>query len=65
LVHAFEITQKLDVIVLQSIGHILGITVVKKNTYKSVVSTNSRTIENIIDYYRNTMKGMKALEYRI
>jgi len=65
LVHAFEITQKLDVIVLQSIGYILGIAVVKKKTYKTVVTTNSRAINNIINYYRNTMKGMKALEYRI
>jgi hypothetical protein len=30
-----------------------------------VVTTNSRAISNIIDYYKNTMKGMKALEYWI
>jgi hypothetical protein len=65
LVHAFEITQKLDVIVLQCIGHILGIAVVKKKTYKTVVTTNSRAINNITNYYKNTMKGMKALEFRI
>jgi hypothetical protein len=29
------------------------------------VTTNSRAIENIIDYYKNTMKGMKSFEYRI
>ena len=65
LVHAFEITQKLDIIVLNSIAHILGIRVVGKNTYNTVVTTNSRAISNIIIYFRNTMKGMKALEYRI
>jgi len=65
LVHAFEITQKLDIIVLESIGHILGISVKNKNTYNTVVTTNSRAIHNIIEYYKNTMKGMKALEYRI
>jgi len=65
LVHGFEITQKLDIIVLQSIAHILGISVKNKNTYNTVVTTNSRAIFNIIKYYKSTMKGMKALEYRI
>jgi hypothetical protein len=65
LVHGFEITQKLDIIVLHSIAHILGISVKNKNTYNTVLTTNSRAILNIIHYYKNTMKGMKALEYRI
>jgi LAGLIDADG endonuclease len=65
LVHGFEITQKLDLIVLKSIASILGISVTKKKLYNTVVTTNSRAISNIINYYKNTMKGMKALEYRI
>jgi hypothetical protein len=65
LVHGFEITQKLDIIVLESIAHILGISVTSKKAYNTVVTTNSRAINNIIAYYKNTMKGMKALEYRI
>lgn len=65
LSHAFEITQKLDFIVLQSIAHILGISVKHKRIYNTVITTNSRAILNIIYYYKNTMKGMKALEYRI
>ena len=65
LVHAFEITQKLDLIVLSSIAHILGISVKKKKKYDTVVTTNSRAILNIINYFKNSMKGMKALEYRI
>ena len=65
LVHGFEITQKLDIIVLESIARILGISVINKKTYNTVVTTNSRAINNIIAYYKNTMKGMKALEYRI
>ena len=65
LVHAFEITQKLDRIVLESIAHILGISVKNKKTDNTLVTTNSRAINNIIEYYKNTMKGMKALEYRI
>ena len=68
LVHAFEITQKLNQIVLIAIKHILGIST-KVKTVKagsfSIVTTNSRAIENIIKYYKNTMKGMKLLEFRV
>nr|YP_010218699.1 LAGLIDADG endonuclease [Morchella brunnea]UBU98536.1 LAGLIDADG endonuclease [Morchella brunnea] len=65
ITHAFEITQKLDPIVLKAIALILGISVSKKKTYYTVVTTNSRAISNIIDYYNNTMKGMKSVEFRI
>lgn len=65
IVHAFEITQKLDFIVLEAIAHILGIRVSKKKLYNTVVTTNSRAISNIIDYFSNTLKGMKAVEFRI
>jgi LAGLIDADG DNA endonuclease family protein len=68
LVHAFEISQKLDKIVLVAIKYILGISTNVK-TFKSgslsIVTTNSRAIENIIKFYKNTMKGVKSLEYRI
>ena len=68
IVHAFEITQKLDQpagLVLQAIANILGIALGKKKTYHTVVTTNSRSISNIIEYYSNTMKGIKAVEFRI
>jgi len=65
LTHAFEITQKLDRIVLKAISLILGIKVTDKKTYFTVVTTNTEAIKNIADYYFKTMKGMKALEYRI
>jgi hypothetical protein len=65
IVHAFEITQKLDKIVLDAIGYLLDLTVVKKKTYYTVVTTNSKRVANIILYFHNTMKGMKALEFRI
>lgn len=65
LVHAFEITQKLDVIVLEAIARILKIKVIKKKTYFTVKATGSNEIEFIVKYYFKTMKGMKALEYRI
>ena len=63
LVHAFEITQKLDKILLEAL--ILGLKVTHKKTYMTVVTTNLKAIKNIIEYYNNTMKGMKSLEYRI
>ena len=65
IVHAFEITQKLEKIVLDAISQLLDLTVVKKNTHYTVVTTNANLIANIILYFHNTMKGMKALEYRI
>ena len=65
IVHAFEITQKLDKIVLDSIGCLLGIKVIRKKTYFTVVTTNAKHISNIILYFHNTMKAMKSLEYRI
>lgn len=55
----------MDIIVLQAIGHILGIKLSKKKTHYTVVTTNSRSISNIIEYYSNTMKGIKAVEFRI
>jgi hypothetical protein len=65
IVHGFEITQKLDLIVLSAIGYILGIKTYSKHTYHTVVTTNSRSVENIINYYNNTMKGMKSFEFRV
>ena len=65
LVHAFEITQKLDFIVVEAIAMILQLKVLKKKTYFTVVATGSNDIKFIVKYYFKTMKGMKALEYRI
>lgn len=67
LVHVFEIVQKLDKVVLEKIASMLGLTKVttKKAGYHTVVTTNSRAIENIIKYYTNSMKGMKQVEFRI
>lgn len=68
LVHAFEITQKLDKIVLLAIKYLLHIPTsvqTKKAGYFSISTTNSRAIENIISYYSNTLKGMKSAEFRI
>jgi LAGLIDADG DNA endonuclease family protein len=65
IVHGFEITKNLDLIVLSAIGHILGIKTYSKHTYHTVVTTNSRSVENIINYYSKTMKGMKSFEFRV
>lgn len=69
IVHGFGLTQKLDSVVLESIRLILHIpTKVKLKTNHNhyiLDTTNSRAIENIIDYFKGTMKGMKSLEYRI
>jgi len=67
LVHGFGLTQKLDPIVLEHIGSILGIPtkIQKKLNHYSLDTTNSRAVENIISYFNNTMKGMKSVEYRI
>ena len=51
--------------VLEAIALILGLKVTTKKTYMAVVTTNSDSIKYIISYYFKTMKGMKALEYRI
>jgi hypothetical protein len=65
LVHAFEITQKLDRIVLEAIAMIINLRVVTKNTYFTVIAVSKKDIDTIVNYYFKTMKGIKSLEYRI
>jgi LAGLIDADG endonuclease len=79
IVHAFEISPKLDEIVLLAIKYILHISTnvqfkdvsisrrgcVSSQGYYTLVTTNSRAIENIIFYFKNTFKGMKSIEFRI
>ena len=69
IVHGFGLTQKLDEIVLQAIGLKLHINnpVRYKELHNHYIldTTNSRAIENIIIFFKNTMKGVKSLEYRI
>lgn len=69
IVHGFGLTQKLDNIVLESIRLLFHIP--SQVRYKEIHNhyildtTNSRTIEYIIDYFKDTMKGVKSLEYKI
>ncbi len=65
LVHAFEITQKRDIIVLKAIAKLLDLKVTNKKTYNTVVATGAKDIKAILIYYHNTIKGIKSLEYRI
>ena len=69
IAHGFGLTQKLDKIVLEGIGILLHIKnpVKYKEIYNHYIldTTNSRAIENIIAFFKNTMKGVKSLEYRI
>lgn len=69
IVHGFGLTQKLDEIVLQALGlifHIPNSVRYKEiHNYYILDTTNSRAIENIISYFKDTMKGVKSLEYRI
>jgi LAGLIDADG endonuclease len=69
IVHGFGLTQKLDSIVLFAIKYILHIPTnvrfKEKHNYYILDTTNSRAIENIIDYFCKTMKGVKSLEYKI
>jgi hypothetical protein len=65
IAHAFEITQKLDKIVLDAAALLLGVKVLTQKTYYTVYADSLGDIPNIITYYHNTMKGMKSLEYRI
>lgn len=65
ITHMFEITQKHDKIVLKAISIILSLSIYEKKTYSTCVSTNLQSIEQIISYYHNTIKGIKSLEYRI
>lgn len=63
IVHCFELNQILESIVLYAISYILGIKTNK--TYHNIVTKNSRSIDNIVKYFHNTIKGMKSFDYRV
>lgn len=67
-IHAFSINQKLDIIVIEAISLILGIYFypnVSRNALINVTAKNHKQVCFIVDYFFKTMKGIKALEYRI
>lgn len=69
IVHGFGISQKLDLIVLDSIKTLLHIktSVVykEKHNYFMLDTTNSKAIENIIQYFKDNLVAMKNVEYKI
>ena len=69
IVHGFGITQKLDSIVLEGIKTILHISTAirfkTKHNYYLLDTTNSRAIENLINYFKDSLIGMKSPEYKI
>ena len=65
MVHAFEVTQKRDIIVCQALGYIFRANVITKKTYNTVVTTKKSSINHIVQYFHGTIKGIKSLEYRI
>jgi len=74
IVHCFNVTQKLDLIVLVSIKYIFNIKAAiqyhKKKNYYSLSTTNSSTIEYIINYFSYKVDasyflGVKGFEFKI
>lgn len=71
MVHMFEITParreraELDKIVLDAISLLLPMKIYEKKNYVTCVTTNHKSIGEIIRYFQNTIKGMKSLEFRI
>ena len=69
-VHAFGITQKKDKLILEQLKAIFGISAsIKPNGVNHdcwmLETTNSRSIEFLIEYFNNQMIGMKSVEFRI
>jgi hypothetical protein len=65
MVHAFGITQKLDLIVLNAIRLILGVDTRIKKSHFSLDITNSKDIFIVRDFYKDILISMKGVEYKI
>ena len=65
MVHAFEVSEKRDLIVCQSLGYIFRADVITKKTNNTVVTTETSSIFHLVHYFHRTLKGIKSLEYRI
>lgn len=69
IVDGFGLTQKLDKVVLEGIAIMLHIKnpvrFKELHNYFILDTTNSRAVENIIFFFKDTMKGVKSLEYKI
>jgi len=69
--HGFGLSQKSDKQVLEAIGYILHIKnpvrsrLSLKNPHYLLDTMNSRSLNNVIKYFKDTMKGIKSVEYKI
>ena len=63
--HSFSISQKHDLIVLEAIALILNLKIYKGKNSSIVSTTSLKARQVVLDYFKNTMKGMKYLEYQI
>ena len=68
IVHGFCIKPKKDKIVLESIKKILHIPTAiryQDHGFYILYTTNTRAIDNIINYFKDNLIGMKSVEYNI
>jgi len=69
IAHGFVICQKSDIIVLEAIRILLHIPTVirykEKYNYYILNTTNSKTVENLIHYFKYNLVGMKNVQYAI
>lgn len=68
IVHAFGLTQKRDLHLLEQLQTVFNINAkikLNKSGAHSVETTKSCCIVFLIDYFKNTLKGIKSVEYRI
>lgn len=66
--HGFGITQKKDRIVLEGIKNILHIPSnirFKSQGYNILDNTNNRVNLDLVEYFENSMKGIKSLQFKI
>lgn len=63
--HGFSINQKLDSVVLKAISLIIGIHFYPNDTIASVRAVSHKEVSLVVNYFCKTIRGMKALEYRI
>lgn len=65
----FGLTQKLDPHILYALKYILNLKCIirkkEKHNYYILDTTIKLDILNIVDYFKNTMKGMKSFEFKI
>lgn len=65
MVHAFEVSERRDLIVCHALGYIFRANVITKKTDNTVVTTKTSSIFHLVHYFNRTLKGIKSIEYRI